>query len=315
LFDPLNVAVDIYSRLNRLSSSIRRILELMEQAPKIANHANCIVCSLPMAGSVEMDDVSFGYGIEQTQVLAGVDLRIHPGEKIALVGVSGCGKSTIAKLIARLYDVRSGSIRIDGIDVRRIDLSNLRTAVCYVMQEAILFDRSLKENLLLGNPKATTQELVQAIEIANLSALVRRLPLGWNTPLAPRGSTLSGGERQRLALARAVLQMPSLLILDESTSAVDAPSEQRIFADLSQYFSRQTIIFISHRLSALTWVDRIIALDRGRIEEQGTHENLLRRGGLYERLYKSPLSTNILSQPSSSDVMPIQTQSPLAASD
>jgi ABC-type multidrug transport system fused ATPase/permease subunit len=232
-----------------------------------------------------------------------------------LVGASGSGKSTITKLIARLYDVRRGKICIDELDVRTIELNSLRTAICYVMQETILFDRSLKENLMLGNPEATEQELTRAIAMTDLESLLQRLPDGWNTPLGPRGNTLSGGERQRLALARAVLQSPSLLILDESTSALDAPTEQQILSNLNRHLRHQTMIVISHRLSALTWVDRIIVLNQGRIEDEGTHDYLLQRGGLYARLYNTPLSTNGLSASSPSAMAQILAHSPVAATD
>jgi len=161
------------------------------------------------------------------------------------------------------------------------------------MQEAVLFDRTLKENLLLGKPSASNQELQRAIEIADLEELFLRLPQGWDTPLGPRGNTLSGGERQRVALARAVLRRPSLLVLDESTSALDAPSERRVFLNLAKHFPHQTIIFISHRISALKWVDRIFVLNQGVVEDQGSHDELLGRGGLYAHLHNVP--TNMIS--------------------
>jgi ABC-type bacteriocin/lantibiotic exporter with double-glycine peptidase domain len=179
-------------------------------------------------------------------------------------------------------------VYVDGFDVRDVRLESLRTKVCYLMQEAVLFDRTLKENLLLGKPSATNEEIHQAIEIADLGELIRRLPNGWDTALGPRGNALSGGEKQRVAIARLVLQHPSLLLLDESTSALDAPSERRVFMNLSKHFPNQTIVFISHRISALKWVDRIVALNQGVVEEQGTHEQLLRRGGLYTYLHNTP---------------------------
>src|SRR5207245_7458465 len=235
-------------------------------------HMNCVLLSY----------------INSQPVLDGVDQNLEPGEKIALVGMSGSGKSTIAKLVARLYDASRGAVYIDGIDVRNVRLESLRTKVCYLLQDAVIFDRTVKENLLLGNPSATTTELQRAVEIADLKELVRRLPQGLNTPVGPRGNVLSGGERQRLALARAVLQNPSILLLDESTSALDAPSERRVFMNLAQHFPRQTIVFVSHRISALKWVDRIIVLNRGVIEQQGTHDQLIRTGGMYSHLHSVP---------------------------
>ena len=284
LFDPLNAAVEIYSRLNRMSASIRRILEIIEMTPRVSDRAGAIDLRSPIRGSIELKNVSFSYRTGEP-VVQKLDIRLEEGEKVALVGISGSGKSTITKLIARLYDAEHGAVYIDGIDVRSVRLESLRTRICYVMQEGVLFDRTLKENLLLGNPSATTKELSRAIEIADLEDLLRRLPKGWDTELGPRGNALSGGERQRVALARVVLQHPSLLLLDEATSALDAPSERRIFANLAHHFSNQTILFISHRIAALKWVDRIVVLNQGVVEDQGTHEQLIGRSGSYLCLY------------------------------
>ncbi len=284
LFDPLHAAVDIYSRLNRLSVSIHRILEVIEMNPGVPQRQGAIHLPCPVRGSVQLHEVSFGYSNERP-VLQGLELTITAGEKVALVGVSGSGKSTIAKLIARLYDVKQGNVRIDGMDVRDIRLEGLRTAVCYVIQDAVLFDRTLKENLLLGNTSATVKELQKAVEIAGLDELICRLPSGWDTRLGPRGNALSGGERQRVAIARAVLQKPAVLLLDESTSALDVPAERRIFENLSSHLPNRTIVFISHRISSLRWVDRIVVVSEGAVCEEGTHGQLVERGGLYAYLY------------------------------
>ncbi len=283
LFDPLNAAVEIYSRLNRMSTSIRRILEVIDLTPSVSDRPGAARLHGPTKGNVELEDVSFSYCIGNP-VLRKLNLKLEAGKKVALVGISGSGKSTIAKLIARLYDAQNGAVYIDGMDVRNVRLESLRTRVCYVMQEGILFDRTLRENVLLGKPTATTKELRVAIEIADLEELLRRLPKGWDTPLGPRGNALSGGEKQRVALARAVLQRPSLLLLDESTSALDVPSERRIFASLANYFSKETIIFISHRISALNWVDRIVVLSHGVVDGEGTHEQLIVKSSLYSWL-------------------------------
>lgn len=287
LFDPLHAAVEIYSRLNRLGTSVRRILEVVEMTPSVKEKPAALRLPSPTRGYVEMRDVSFSYSDRQA-VLQGFDLRLEAGIKVGLVGVSGSGKSTVAKLIARLYDVDSGAVYIDGIDIRELQLACLRRKVCYVMQDAVLFDRTLKENVLLGDPSATMKDLSRAIEIADLEGLLQRLPKVWDSPLGPRGNALSGGERQRVALARAVLQSPSLLVLDESTSALDAPSERRILTNLAQHFRNRTMIIISHRISSLNWVDRIVVVNRGLIEEQGTHPELIRNRGLYAYLHNAP---------------------------
>jgi len=255
--------------------------------PSVTEKPAALRLPSPSRGYVEMRAVSFSYSDRQP-VLQGFDLKLEAGIKVGLVGVSGSGKSTVAKLMARLYDVDSGAVYIDGIDIRELRLGCLRTKVCYVMQDAVLFDRTLKENVLLGNPSATMKDLYRAIEIADLEELLHRLPKVWDSPIGPRGNALSGGERQRLALARAVLQKPSLLLLDESTSALDVPSEQKVFGNLIQHFPNQTIVFISHRISALKWVDRLVVLNRGTVEEQGTHDELIRTGGLYASLHSAP---------------------------
>jgi ABC-type multidrug transport system fused ATPase/permease subunit len=286
MFDPLNAAVEIYARLNRLTTSIRRMVEILEAVPSIADGPHAIPLSFTFKGCIELRNVVFSYR-DGPPVLSNVSLKIAAGEKIALVGVSGSGKSTITKLMSRLYDPNHGSVYIDGIDVRKMRLEDLRTSVCFLMQDAILFDGTIKENLLLGNPSASDIELHRATDIADLGRILDHLPGGWETPVGPRGNALAGGERQRLALARALLQNPSLFLLDESTSALDGQSEQTIFEQLCHHFRNETFVFISHRISALRWVDRIVVLHQGRIEEQGTHEQLLRKGGLYARLWSA----------------------------
>lgn len=286
LFEPLNVAIEMYSRLNRLGASVRRILAVINTVPMVMDGPASAALSSSVKGRVDLRNVDFNYR-DGARVLDKLNLQVAAGERIALVGASGSGKSTIAKLIARVYDVTGGVVQFDGIDVRKIKLESLRSRVCYLMQDAVLFDRTLRENLLLGNPNATEQQLVQAVEIADLSNVVNRLPLGLETRVGPGGNTLSGGERQRVAIARAVLQNPTVIVLDESTSALDAPTEKEIFRRLNLHFHNQTILFISHRISALIWVDRIVVLSGGAIEQQGSHERLIRGGGLYTRLCSS----------------------------
>ena len=303
LFDPLSAAINIYSQLNRLGTNIRRILEVTERIPGVPEMPGAVNFPSPVRGYVQLDGVRFSYR-DTTPVLNGIHLRLECGDKVALVGMSGSGKSTIAKLVARVYDVNQGTVYIDGMDVRNVRLESLRTKVCYLLQDAVLFDRTVKENLLLGKPTATTKELQRAAEIADMKDLLRRLPQGWDTPVGQRGNALSGGERQRVALARAVLQDPSILLLDESTSALDAPSERRVFMNLAEHFPDRTIVFVSHRIAALSWVDRIVVLNRGVIEEQGTHDQLISKGGLYKHLHNAPsalFGTESLPQLSSSN--------------
>ena len=314
LFDPLHAAVDIYARLNRLGTNIRRIQEVIALVPKVYDRPGALGFSSPVRGSVEMENVHFSYG-NRKATLEGLNLKLEAGEKVALVGVSGSGKSTIAKLIARLYDVNRGCVYIDGIDIRNVSLESLRAKVCYLMQDAVLFDRTLKENLILANPSASNEQLGRAIEIAGLEDLLRKLPAGLETPLGPRGNLLSGGERQRVALARAVLQKASVLIFDESSSALDAATERRIFANLAQHFRRETCILISHRISALRWVDRIVVLEQGGIQEQGTHDQLIQRGGPYAHMWNPDAAEESVAIPEEPPYYWAQSRLPLLDSD
>ncbi len=286
LFEPLHSAVQIYSRMKRLSVSIRRIRDIVEVAPTITERQGAVELPASTRGQIDMTDVWFSYP-NGRPVLRNFNLSLRPGEKVALVGVSGSGKSTIAKLMARLYDPQQGTVYIDGTDVRSLRLRSVRARLCYVMQDAVLFDRSLRENLLMGDPSSTLDELWHAIKMVELEHLVERLPERLDTQLGPNGNILSGGERQRVALARAIMQRPSLLLLDEPTSALDSPSERRVLINLAKHFSNQTIVVVSHRITALTWVDRIIAVGEGMVEEQGSHDELVRQGGLYSHLYSA----------------------------
>jgi ABC-type multidrug transport system fused ATPase/permease subunit len=218
-------------------------------------------------------------------VLNNFSLSIAPGEKIALVGLSGSGKSTVAKLLARLYDPRANQIFIDNIDVRDFDLKQLRRGVCYVPQRAMLFDGTLRDNLKYGNPRATASQLHEAMRIAGLLPVVAKLPRQLDEAIGPGGGLLSGGERQRVAIARALLQRPGLLILDEATSEIDSLVEQQIFEQLHLAFPDTTMILISHRLAALVWVDRVVFLSDGQVADAGPHDQLYGRNTLYMQLH------------------------------
>lgn len=285
LFEPLYVTVDINSRFQRARSCICRIREFLALRPSVQATECPISLESPQVGvSVEIKALTFAYREERT-ILTNVNLSVVPNERLALVGPSGSGKSTIAKTIARLYDSQPGEICINGIGIQALNLRSLRQNVCYVPQRAKLFSGSLRDNLRYGYPQATESELLRAAEMAGLLSVIAKLPHGWEQLLGPGGELLSGGERQRVAIARAILRNPKLLILDEATSEIDSLTELRIFDELNLRLADTTMLLISHRLNALTWVDRIAVLEEGRIIALGNHISLYGTNPLYTQLY------------------------------
>lgn len=286
LFAPLYAAMDIYSRFQRVGASARRLSEIEQTPVSVLEHSDAV--EVPHSGptQLELKNVCFAYGPDKP-LLTNVSLKADCGQKIALVGSSGAGKSTIARLIARLYDAGDGAIFVNGIDVRDLRLKSLRSTVSFVPQEAPIFDATLLENLRYGNPKATQSALESVVQITQLEDVIARLPRGWDEPVGPRGGKLSGGERQRVALARALLQRPQILVLDESTSALDAVTEQNLFEAMSEVNQATITIVISHRLSTILWADRILVIDHGRVIAEGDHSSLYENNLSYRLLCES----------------------------
>ncbi len=282
LFIPLYGVVDIYSKLQRAGASVRRLMEITEADMILRDRSGALALEANVSGAIELKDVSFSYHPDRP-VLNCISLRINPGEKVALAGTSGNGKSTIARLVARLYDVGSGAVFIEGLDVRDIKLKSLRSSAILVPQEPVLFDLTLRENLLYGNPSAGQDELDQVAELAQLGNVISKLPKGWDEPLGPRGNRLSGGERQRVALARALLQRPQILILDECTSALDALTEKLLLGSLTKYLEDVTTIIISHRPYPIQWADRVVLMDYDRIGKGSSHSATSRKAGSDDR--------------------------------
>jgi ABC-type multidrug transport system fused ATPase/permease subunit len=286
LFGPLYGVMDVYAKFQRVSASISRLVEVEEAISVVRDRPNAIDVPNHQSTTVQLRKVSFGYRPDSV-TLSDIDLLVGAGERIALVGPSGSGKSTIARLLTRCYEARDGAILVNGHDVRNIKLKSLRSTIGYVPQDPALFDTTVRENLLYGNPKATQCELEEAIFISQLDDVLRRLPKGWHEAVGPRGSKLSGGERQRLALARAILQRPRMLILDECTSALDAATERRLLERITGFLEGKATIIISHRLSTILWADRIVVVERGRVVEEGRHRYLYDMNGVYRRLCDS----------------------------
>lgn len=236
-----------------------------------------------VAGQIEFNNVSFDYG--KQDVIKRFSLSVNPREKIGVVGLSGAGKTTLVNLMLRAYDVKSGAIKIDGVDIRDIRQDSLHKHISFVPQEAVLFNRSLMDNIRYARPNATKQDVINAAKKANIHDFIAGLPDGYNTLVGNRGIKLSGGQRQRIAIARAILKDSPILILDEATSALDSENEVLIQKSLKNVMRGKTTIAIAHRLSTLRNMDRIIVLDKGRIIESGTHTQLLRTGGAYRKLW------------------------------
>jgi ATP-binding cassette subfamily B protein len=240
---------------------------------------------MPLQGRIEIQDAGFRYG--NRAVIRGMNLTIRPGEMIGLVGQSGSGKSTLVNLICRFYDLSEGSIKLDGIDIRNIALSDFRSHIGMVLQEPFLFFGTIADNIAYGKPDATREEIVAAARAAHAHEFILRLPQGYDSLVGERGQGLSGGERQRISIARALLINPRILILDEATASVDTETEQEIQKALDNLVQGRTTIAIAHRLSTLNKADRLVVMEQGVVVEEGDHDTLMARQGAYYRLYEA----------------------------
>ncbi|ARJ38410.1 ABC transporter ATP-binding protein [Sporosarcina sp. P21c] len=282
LYSPLRRLVNSSTSLTQSFASMDRVLDLMNEKYDVIDKENAKV--LPsIAGEIEFDSVSFAY--EEDEVLTNISLNIRPGETVALVGMSGGGKSTIISLIPRFYDVTSGAIRIDGHDIRDVKVKSLRDQIGMVLQDSILFSDSVKSNILMGKPDATDEEVIAAAKAANAHDFIETLSEGYDTRVGERGVKLSGGQKQRISIARVFLKNPALLILDEATSALDLESEALIQDSLERLAHDRTTLIVAHRLSTITHADCIYVIDQGELKESGTHLELMKLNGTYAGLF------------------------------
>ncbi len=301
-YEPINRLTEIDNVLQQAIAAGERILELLDETCKIADAPNSVGLVDPR-GNVVFDHVSFRYDLcdalpdsDSRDVLENVSFEMKPGEMVALVGPSGAGKTSIANLLCRFYDPIAGRVTIDGHDLRTLKLDSLREQVSVVLQDTFLFNCSVRENLLFGKPSASSEELIAAAKAAYAHEFIQAMPDGYDTEIGERGVKLSGGQKQRLALARAILADPRILILDEATSSVDAEAEYLIQQALESVLEGRTALVIAHRLSTIRNADKIIALEDGRILEVGDHTELMSRGGLYSQLYRRQLELAVLGE-------------------
>ena len=287
LFLPLGFLGFVYREIKAALANIERLFKVLEEQPTIAPHSAAPDLAL-LAGDIQFSHIGFSYR-ESEMVLKDFNLHIKGGQTVALVGVSGAGKSTVSKLLFRFYDPIQGAIKIDGTDIREINLPSLRKAIAVVPQDCVLFNDSLRENIRYGRPTATDSEINQAVDAAHLTEFVERLPDGLDTLVGERGLKISGGERQRVAIARAVLKQAHILIFDEATSSLDSHSEQAVLKAFKALAGRQTTLVIAHRLSTIIDADQIIVMHAGSVVEQGTHSALLDASGKYAALWRAQL--------------------------
>ena len=290
LANPVKRLSRVYAAIQRAMAAADRVFAVMDLEEKITDVPGAKPLP-PIKGQVEFKDITFSYK-EGQPALQHISLKAEPGQMIALVGPSGSGKSTIANLIPRFYDVDSGTISIDGHDIRQVTADSLREQIGLVPQETMLFSTTVMENIRYGRLDATDEEVVEAARAANAEEFIKDLPEGYDTKLGERGLNLSGGQRQRLAIARAILKNPRVLILDEATSALDTESEKIVQDALDKLMVGRTSFVIAHRLSTIFNADQIFVVENGHLREHGTHEELLAAGGLYSNLYNIQFRQN-----------------------
>ncbi|CAM4232228.1 ABC transporter ATP-binding protein [Lederbergia lenta] len=285
LYNPLRRLVNSSTTLTQSIASMDRVFELLDEKYDIDDAPDAVKLS-EVHGNIHLENVTFAYDKKENPILHAINLEVKQGETIALVGMSGGGKSSLVSLIPRFYDVTEGRVLLDGTDIRKYKVRSLRDKIGMVLQDNILFSESVKSNILLGKPEATDEEVYRAAKQANAHEFIMNLSSGYDTKVGERGVKLSGGQKQRVAIARVFLKNPPILILDEATSALDLESEQLIQESLEKLAKDRTTLIIAHRLSTITHADKIVLIEHGEIVETGTHEELMKKRGNYYQLFQ-----------------------------
>ncbi len=284
---PIVKIAETWQQFQMSRQQMSMVADVVDRTPEQSAEEALNIPMPPLQGRVQFVDVTFRFSNDGPMVLQNVNLEVPVGSFVGLVGGSGSGKSTLLKLLPRFYRPLDGKVLIDGLDINKLELYSLRRQIGVVPQDSLLFDGTIRDNLLMVKPDATADEMIRAARIACAHDFIMEMPKGYNSSVGERGAGLSGGQRQRLALARAVLQNPRMLILDEATSALDARTERQVCINLFEAFRGRTVFFITHRLSTVRPADFIVLMDRGAVMEVGSHKQLLAQQGWYFALYQS----------------------------